>query len=326
MGKLIDLTGQTVGKWEVLRRCETPEGRRGPYWECRCTCEAKTIRPVSGASLVNFQRGLPRGSGSCGCAYFHGDAHSPTHQSWSGMKDRCTNPNYPNWHNYGGRDPYPVQVCEGFASDYRHFLKVVGEKPSDKKSLDRINNDGPDSNYSCGECSECKAKGWSMNVRWATLKEQARNKRDTIKVSTPSGEISALEYAEQENAAVSPRLFARRIAQGKDVKEALTTEKRVPQQLEYKGTLWTLAELAKEAGMDVRSLRYRLSTGLSVEEAMQVPVSKQNTFTVEWEGRQVSLTELSTLTGVPYVTLTNRIVKLGWSPKKAVETPKLRQR
>jgi hypothetical protein len=30
---------------------------------------------------------------------------------------------------------------------------------------------------SCGKCGECKAEGWPANVRWATAKEQARNRR-----------------------------------------------------------------------------------------------------------------------------------------------------
>lgn len=321
MGKLIDLAGQTVGKWEVLRRCETPEGRRGPYWECRCTCEAKTVRPVSGASLVNFQRGLPRGSGSCGCSYFHGDAHSATHRSWVGMKTRCTNPKCPQWPHYGGKEPYPVRMCEGFASSYRHFKKVVGEKPSEELSIDRIKNDGPDSNYSCGQCEECLVKGWSMNVRWATEKEQRRNKTKTVKVQTPEGEVSALDYAENKGAVVSPRRFASRIGQGWEIEDALTEEIKEPERVEYEGRMWTIPELAKKIGIHTRTLRYRLGKGMSVEEAKILPVNTPNTKTVEWEGTQVTLAELSALTGVSYCTLNNRINKLNWEVRRAVETP-----
>jgi len=62
MGKVIDLTNQTFGRWTVLKRRE-PTGRRGndrgAYWWCLCDCGTK--------KLVSSGRLIRGGSQSCGC-------------------------------------------------------------------------------------------------------------------------------------------------------------------------------------------------------------------------------------------------------------------
>lgn len=55
MGKRVDLTGQTFGKWKVLYYV----GDR--KWRCQCSCEKQTIKDVNTQSL---QKGT---SLSCGC-------------------------------------------------------------------------------------------------------------------------------------------------------------------------------------------------------------------------------------------------------------------
>ncbi len=60
MSKLIDLTGQKFGQWEVLERAEsTPSGRT--RWLCKCTYCNKTIKPVDGCHLRSGR------STNCGC-------------------------------------------------------------------------------------------------------------------------------------------------------------------------------------------------------------------------------------------------------------------
>ncbi|HWY36734.1 MAG TPA: hypothetical protein VNX68_18965, partial [Nitrosopumilaceae archaeon] len=83
-------------------------------------------------------------------------SHSLTYNSWIGMVQRCTNPKKDGYDRYGGRG---IKVL--FPS-FKAFLKEVGERPSQKYSIDRINNDG---NYEPG------------NVRWATAEQQASNRR-----------------------------------------------------------------------------------------------------------------------------------------------------
>lgn len=81
-----------------------------------------------------------------------------TYKSWSGMKQRCDNPNNGDYDNYGGR---------GITYDpewefYRNFLRDMGIRP-DGMSLDRIDN-------TKGYCKE--------NCRWADSVTQNNNRRE----------------------------------------------------------------------------------------------------------------------------------------------------
>ena len=76
------------------------------------------------------------------------------------MVNRCSNRNPQYWLYYGARG---ITVCERWRQSFVNFLADVGPRPDGPRwSLDRINNDG---NYEPG------------NVRWATPKEQAANRR-----------------------------------------------------------------------------------------------------------------------------------------------------
>lgn len=81
------------------------------------------------------------------------------YKAWEAMKDRCRNPNNSEYPNYGGRG---IGVCAAWAESFAAFLADMGPRPSGKHSIDRI-----DSN----------ADYFPLNCRWATTKQQARNKR-----------------------------------------------------------------------------------------------------------------------------------------------------
>lgn len=105
----------------------------------------------------------------------HGLTFTPEHKAWSNMLERCylkSNISYPL---YGGRG---ITVCEAWRSDFLAFLKHIGPRPSNLHSLDRY----PDhtGNYEPG------------NVRWATDKEQARNRRSSKLSSEDVAEIKGL--------------------------------------------------------------------------------------------------------------------------------------
>ena len=75
-------------------------------------------------------------------------------RTWSNMLSRCNNPNTPLYRRYGGRG---IRVTY---TDYSAFIKDVGLRPSNRHSIDRIDNDG---DYAPGNC------------RWALAVQQARN-------------------------------------------------------------------------------------------------------------------------------------------------------
>jgi hypothetical protein len=79
---------------------------------------------------------------------------------YHGMLIRCSDPRRVNYKYYGGRG---IRVCSEWIASFSSFIDYMGPRPSAKHTLDRYpNNDG---NYEPG------------NVRWATMKEQTKNKR-----------------------------------------------------------------------------------------------------------------------------------------------------
>ncbi len=95
--------------------------------------------------------------------YKHGMTRTPEYSCWLSMKNRCYNPHHKKFYIYGGRTPPPITVCEAWREDFMAFYRDMGPRPGLEYSLDRIDNE---QGYSPG------------NVRWATTKEQNRNKRN----------------------------------------------------------------------------------------------------------------------------------------------------
>lgn len=166
-----DLTGKRFGHQIVLGYVGQ-SSKRHSLWLVRCDCgsERSVIRGalVTGRIISCACRAVePRRVG----VTKHGLSGTVEHDIWCGIKKRCFNSNYREFRYYGGRG---ITMCKGFRDDFVAFKTAVGERPTPKHSIDRRDNDG---HYSCGNCSECIAGGWLMNLRWATPSEQRLNSR-----------------------------------------------------------------------------------------------------------------------------------------------------
>lgn len=151
--------GTKYGRLAVVERAS---GTARARWLCRCDC---------GAERVVFGYNLRSGAtASCGCLRAemvaeknrakapHGLTRSPTHKSYWAMISRCEQPGNASFARYGGAG---VKVCARWRESFTAFVEDVGLRPAGT-TLDRIEN----------------TKGYEPgNCRWATPKEQARNRR-----------------------------------------------------------------------------------------------------------------------------------------------------
>jgi len=109
--------------------------------------------------------------------YKHGMYQTRFYNIWRGMKSRCNNKNDANYKKYGGRG---ITICERWLK-FESFLLDMKDGYLDELQIDRIDNDG---NYEPSNC------------RWATRKENNRNRRGN-RLITYNGETKTLtEWAE----------------------------------------------------------------------------------------------------------------------------------
>lgn len=96
---------------------------------------------------------------------------------WKGMRRRCLRPQHSDYWHYGGRG---ITICERWNTFWK-FLADMGPRPSPKHEIERIDNN----------------KGYEpSNCRWATRREQTRNKRNTHWLTWQDKTKSLAEWAE----------------------------------------------------------------------------------------------------------------------------------
>lgn len=145
-----------IGRWTVLEPIWLSK-LKFPICGSICKCECGTVRAVANKALRDGS------SMSCGCGQrdavtTHGLKNSKEYNSWNAMMDRCRNPRSKDWDNYGGRG---IKVCKRW-NNFVSFLEDMGKRPPHCSSIERKDNNG----------DYCKS-----NCKWATSKEQGRNKR-----------------------------------------------------------------------------------------------------------------------------------------------------
>lgn len=253
MGKLKDLTGQRFGRLIVVELVGKDKEHRA-LWRCQCDCGNECIK--SSKHLT------PNGTKSCGClisevtiarSTTHEMSYTKIHQTWARMKQRCFDLNFIGYEYYGGRG---ITVCEEWCNDFQAFFDYVSKLEhfgEEGYSLDRINVNG---NYEPG------------NVRWATAKEQARNKRTTIFVEYNGETISLQEAAERSG--VGYCVMKKRWATGARGTELFKPRRKFLPTVEYNGEEMTLKDAAKKSGVSYSTLFNRFKSGKHGAELFRI--------------------------------------------------------
>jgi hypothetical protein len=122
------------------------------------------------------------------------------HAIWENMIRRCHDPRRPHFDRYGGRG---IVVCDRWRNSFDGFCQDMGPRPSEHHQVDRVDNDG---NYE------------PRNCRWATIKEQARNRRNLHMVTYQGETRCVAEWA--EIAGIPQGMLLRRLKHATKIEDA----------------------------------------------------------------------------------------------------------
>lgn len=199
---LPDVVNKKFGKLTILKI----ERNKKSILIADCVCECGNLKTID---YQNLKEGVTK---SCGClkyktgpensSYKHGMSRTNTNLSWRSMNARCNDPKTSRYKRYGGRG---ITICERWKK-FENFLEDMGERP-DGTQLDRIDNDG---NY------------YKENCRWATPKQQSRNRISNHTFEYKGKRITLIELSEISG--YKPDTIRRRILEkGMTVEEAVNT-------------------------------------------------------------------------------------------------------
>lgn len=191
MPRIKDLAGKKVNMLLAIK----PVGRdKHGYllWKCKCDCGNEKV-----VSSGDFRKGHYQ---SCGCLRkiwpkTHGKTKTRLYRIWTRVKSRCFNSNVSEYDRYGGRG---ITICKEWEKSYEAFQEwALNNGYKENLTLDRKDNNG---NYE------------PQNCRWATAKQQNRNRRDNHYVTINGETKTCSEWA--ETSGVHIQTFLKRIRNG----------------------------------------------------------------------------------------------------------------
>lgn len=161
---------------------------------------------------------------------------------WRGIKTRCFNKSNPSYARYGGRG---ITMCDSWKDSFERFLDDMGLPPANT-SIERIDNNG---GY------------FPINCKWATQKEQCRNRSSNRIVSFESSEACITDVNERKG---FPRnLISNRIGRGWSVEDAVNRPVgkfgRPVRMLTIDGETMPLKDWCKRFGISKQTASTRLN-------------------------------------------------------------------
>jgi len=185
----------------------------------------------------------------------HGMAETSEYTSWQGMKNRCFNPNYHRYSDWGGRG---ITVCDRWLN-FENFLADMGTKPSPKHSLDRIDNNA---DYSPENC------------RWATKAEQDNNRRSNRLITIACVTLTIAQWAKKTG--FNANVIHDRLKDGWSEFDAVMTpiDGKI-RLIAIENETRTIAQWAKKMSISEQVINSRLKSGWSEYKAVMTPVKQR---------------------------------------------------
>lgn len=182
-------------------------------FKCKCGTE----------KVIDYNAVVSNRIRSCGCLRLekakatciarntsHGLSKTRLYKIWKLARQRCNNPNLPDYRKYGARG---IRICDEWGTYERFHADMAASYVEHCKehgvmntSIDRIDVD----------------KGYSKeNCRWATWNVQARNRTDAHKIEFNGVSKSTKTWADEYG--LKDRTLKHRLKRGWSVEKALTT-------------------------------------------------------------------------------------------------------
>lgn len=177
---IIDLTNKRFGKLKVIKLDKIVNRRS--YWIVECECGKRksvrgdTLKVITSCGCVKKKQDII----NLGIKNNHELTYHPVYPIWHAMIARCENPKDHAYSDYGARG---IGVCEEW-HDLKVFTNWADETGFEKGKNLSIERKDVNGNY----CPE--------NCCWIDRKLQARNKRNTIKLTINGIEKPLSEWSE----------------------------------------------------------------------------------------------------------------------------------
>lgn len=211
--------------------------KKQSIWKVRCK-KCGEVCLQTGSYIVK------QATKSCGClCKKHGGSGTKLYEKWASMRKRCSSAggNKNSYKHYYTRG---IRVCDEWKNSYSAFRDwALKSGYEEGLTIDRIDNDG---NY----CPE--------NCRWATVKQQNRNKRGNILI-TIGGKTSTLgEWAEISGINYTTLNSRHSLYKWED-ERLLDKQKNETKYATVNGETKTVAEWSKISGIKYATLLWRVN-------------------------------------------------------------------
>lgn len=178
----------------LIQEVPKRKGKRFGLYRCKCG----TIKEVN-MYMVSSNKTL-----SCGCLKYkpitHGKSYTPEYPIWKEIIQRCTNPNHPQYNDYGGRG---IKICDEWKDSFETFINDLGKRP-EKHTIERRDNN-LDYNKS--------------NCYWATRVEQNNNRRNNHLITINGKTQTLFQWCKEYN--LNPSTVCTRLRKGLSEQDAI---------------------------------------------------------------------------------------------------------